>query len=74
MMKTTILAALLAVSTLSGCATLTPGNCERALAGLTTAQEIVARLQALGYQSDVAVKIAQALAVGQITLATACAR
>lgn len=71
-MKHRLFAPLLAMA-LVNCATLTPDRCQRALTGLTAASEIVARLQALGYQSDVAAKIAQALAVGQITLATACA-
>lgn len=73
-MKHRLFAPLLAATallSLSGC--LTPDRCQRALTGLTAASEIVTRLQALGYQSDVAAKIAQALAVGQITLATACA-
>ncbi len=73
-MKHPLFAAMLAVSTLSGCATvLTPDRCETALTGLGTAQDIVAVLIARGVQPEIAAKIAQALAVGQITLGTACA-
>lgn len=70
-----ILAPLLALTALSGCATiLTPSRCETALGAAQTAQEIVAVLQARGIAPEIAAKIAAALTVGQITLAAACAR
>lgn len=73
-MKRLILAATMAASTLSGCATLTsPANCQRALSGLETASEIVAVLQARGVAPAVAAKIARALVIGQVSLAAACA-
>lgn len=73
-MKRLILAATLAAGTLSGCATvLSPANCERALSGLETAQEIIAVLQARGVAPEIATKIANALTLGSITLAAACA-
>jgi len=69
-----ILAALLAATLLSGCATtLTPARCERALTGLETAAQIVAVLQARGVAVEAATKAAEAISLGQITLAAACA-
>ena len=66
--------ALTAAVLLCGCsALLSPTNCERTLSGLQTASEIVAVLQARGVAPEIAAKIAQALAVGQVTLAAACA-
>lgn len=73
-MKYQVLAPLLAAALVSGCATITtPRNCERALTGLTAAQQIIAVLQAAGVKPEIAAKIASALAVGQVTVATACA-
>lgn len=65
---------IFAALTLTGCATvLTPQRCEQALAAAQTAQEIIAMLQARGVAPETAAKIAAALSLGQITLATACA-
>ena len=66
--------ALLAATLLSACSTvLTDRNCERGLTGLQTAQEIVAVLLARGVAPEAAAKIANALVIGQVTLAAACA-
>jgi hypothetical protein len=69
-----ILAFCLATVPLAGCATiLTPQRCEAVLSGAQTAQDIIAVLIARGVQPDIAAKVGNALALGQITLATACA-
>lgn len=69
-----VYALFLALSTLSGCATiLTPSRCEAALGAAQTASEIVAVLQARGVAPEIAAKIASALVIGQVTLAAACA-
>lgn len=73
-MKTRPILALLAASALSGCATiLSPSRCEAVLSAAQTAQDIIAVLTARGVAPETAAKIASALAIGQITLATACA-
>lgn len=65
---------LLALTALSGCATvLTPGRCETALSAAATTHDILAFLIARGVQPEIAAKIAQALSLGQITLGVACA-
>lgn len=67
-------ALLLATVPLSGCATVfTPARCDLALHAGQTAQDIIAVLVARGVEPVLAAKIGEALVVGQITVATACA-
>ncbi len=71
-MKRIILALSLAAMPLTACATI-DRNCERALSGLETAQQVIAVLIARGVEPAIAQKVAAGLTVGQITLSVACA-
>lgn len=74
-MKHALIAATLALSTLSGCASiLTANNCQRALTGLTAASDIAQVLIRFGYAPEAAAKAAEAIASVQLAVATACAQ
>jgi len=73
-MKRPLSAPLLAISLVSGCASITTArNCETALAGLQTASEIISALRAAGIEESVADKLAPLLAIGKIGVTAACA-
>lgn len=72
-MKKIIISAMIALS-LSGCAgVLTNDRCEAALRAASTIQEIAAILIRNGVEPNTAAKIAQAVSIGQIAIASACA-
>lgn len=59
----------------ASCATIaTPQRCEQAAAGLQTASQIAAVLVNRGVEQQRAVKLAEAVATGQLLLAIACAQ
>lgn len=69
-----VLAATLALTLLSGCATiLTPARCERALSGLQTAADIAAALIRNGVAPVTAQKVADAISLSQLGVGAACA-
>ena len=65
----------LALLSLTSCATVvTPQRCEQAARLATTAEQIAAVLVNNGYAQDRAAQIAQAIMVGQVAIAAACAQ
>ncbi len=73
-MKKIILAGAVCLA-LSSCATvLTPQRCEVAIRAASTVQEIAAVLISQGIEPERARLVAEAVAIGQLALAAACAK